>query len=213
MTLVIVNVIGMSMQQQIIIWDNDGTILGSKNPNDVNFTARVLLPNVSHVMHGAALNIICSGTKTPGAELQNWDPEGIIKQFGVLMETLPISIATFSTAIGGVECWVMIKDAAGEIEIRKAHEDPRYQHLIGHFKKPGIGMLLVIQDVVAELYHQTIDATTAVFVGDMLPDQQAAESFGIPFIEAHKIHTMHEDTPLIALIGPITQRHPAASLQ
>jgi len=206
MTLVIVNVIGMSMQQQIIIWDNDGTILGSKNPNDVNFTARVLLPNVPHVMHSAALNIICSGTKIAATELHNWDPEGIIKQFSILMETLPISLATFSPAIGGVECWVMIKRATGEIEIRKAHEDPRYQHLIGHFKKPGIGMLLVIQDVVTELYNQTIDATTAIFVGDMLPDQQAAESFGIPFIEAHKIHTMHQDTPLAALIGPMAQQ-------
>jgi hypothetical protein len=194
--------IGMSMQH-IIIWDNDGTILGSKHPNDVE---RVLLPNVSQVMHGAVLNVICSGTKTSVTELQNWDPKKIIQQFSVLMETLPISLATFSPAIGGVECWIMIKHASGEIEIRKAHEDPRYQHLIGYFKKPGVGMFVVIQDLVAELYNQTIDRNTTVFVGDMLPDQQAAENFGIPFIEAHKIHTMHQDTALAALVGPITQQ-------
>ena len=198
------------MQPQIMIWDNNGTIIGSKDPHDMNFAAKVILPNVPQVMQGASLNIICSGTKTAETEARYWDPHATIEHFTVLMEKLPISAATFSPAIGGVECWVMIKHATGTMEIRKAHEDVRYQHFIGHFKKPGIGMLVVIEDLVAELFNQTVDATTTIFVGDMLPDQQVAESFGIPFIEAQKIHTMRHDTVLAALVGPITQ--PTASL-
>jgi len=193
--------LGIAMQPQIIIWDNDGTVMGSKNPNDITSSAKVILPNVADVMQRSGINIICSGTKTAESELQNWDPVKIIEQFNVLMEKLPVSLATFSPAIGGVECWVMIKHATGNIEIRKAHEDPRYQHLIGHFKKPDIGMLVVIRDLVTELFAQAIDASTTVFIGDAWQDQQAAQNFGIPFVDAHKIHTMALDTKLMTLVN------------
>jgi hypothetical protein len=169
----------------IIIWDNDGTVTGSINPND---PTRVILPHVPEVMAASKLNIICSGIKTPESESQNWDPDWIIARFTMMMATLPISMVTFSPAIGGIECWVMIKRSDTTIEIRKAHEDPRYAHYIGQFKKPDIGMLVVIRDIVSELFSDNVDADTAIFIGDSIQDQQAAETFGIPFVDASVVH-------------------------
>lgn len=128
------------MWEQIIIWDNDGTIQGSKDPND---PTKIILPNVESTMkRPGVLNIICSGCKTPESEVQNFDPQKVASRLQSLMDKLPIQVATFSTAIGGVECYVVLKKKKG-YEIRKAHEEPSYKHLIGQFKKPGIGMFLL----------------------------------------------------------------------
>jgi hypothetical protein len=37
--------------------------------------------------------------------------------------------------------------------IRKAHEDPRYHHFIGQFKKLGVGMLVVIIDMIRHVLY------------------------------------------------------------
>ncbi len=182
-----------TIKQNIIIWDNDGTIMGSKDPNDSSSKSRVILPNVQKVMQKShTINVVCSGCKTPESELQNFDPERIIIQLKKLMTDLPIDIATFSPAIGGTECWVIIKKGVNDFEIRKAHEDDRYKHLIGQFKKPGIGMLVVIKDLLGELLIIS-DETNTVFIGDAWQDQKAANDFGIPFIEAKSIHTMQDE--------------------
>ena len=49
----------------IIIWDNNGTIMGSKNPNDTTHSAKIILPNIEKIMRkNKTTNIICSGCKT-----------------------------------------------------------------------------------------------------------------------------------------------------
>lgn len=178
-----------SLNKDVIIWDNDGTIMGSKNPND---PTKVILPNIHNVMtNNKAIHIICSGCKTPESELQNFDPESVIKRFLVLMDQLPIQVAVFSPAIGGVECYILIKKHSdAKIIIRKAHEEARYKHLIGQFKKPGIGMLVVIQDLLKEEFNTTMKKTNSVMIGDTWHDEQASNGIDIPFIDAKHIHNM-----------------------
>jgi histidinol phosphatase-like enzyme len=178
------------INKEIIIWDNDGTIMGSKNPHDTTDKAKVILPNVQQVMTASnAVHVICSGCKTPESELQNFDPESIIKRFTALMEQLPIKVAVFSPAIGGTECYVIIKKTGSDsITIQKAHEDIRYQHLIGQFKKPGIGMLVVIRDVLDAEFGIIMSNDNAVMVGDTWHDEHAAVAVGIPFVDATYIH-------------------------
>jgi len=182
------------MPKTILIWDNDGTVMGSANPNDSSHQAKILLPNVQRLMEiEGIINIICSGCKTPESELQNFDPQRVIERFTALMNKLPISLATFSPAIGGTQCYVVIKhSSADDLEIRTAHEDQRYMHLVGQFKKPGIGMLMVIQDLLQELY-QIEDRTNLFFIGDTWHDEHAARAMTIPFIPAQQIHGLSED--------------------
>lgn len=168
--------------------------MGSANPNDTSSNAKVLLPNVQRIMETAGtINIICSGCKTPESELQNFDPQHVIERFKLLMDKLPIALATFSPAIGGTECYVIIKrSSVDDLEIRKAHEDSRYMHLVGQFKKPGTGMLVVIQDLLQELNY-AYGSTKLFFIGDTWHDEHAATSLGIPFIPAQQVHALPED--------------------
>ena len=186
------NLIKELIHKEVIIWDNDGTITGSKNPNDKSDKAKVILPNIEHMMaKSKAINIICSGCKTPESELQNFDPETIIKKFTKLMDQLPIQVAVFSPAIGGIECYIIIKKHANnEIIIRKAHEEARYKHLIGQFKKPCLGMLFVIKDLLKEEFGFTIQSTNTVLIGDTWHDEHAASGMNIQFLDATKIHNM-----------------------
>lgn len=177
--------------KEIIIWDNDGTIMGTIDPHDTKRGSRVILPNVEHIMTTSkALHVVCSGCKTATSELQNFNAENIIKRFTVLMSQLPIAAATFSPAIGGTECWVILKNN-NEIHIRKAHKEPRYHHLIGTFKKPEIGMLTVIRDLLRKEFNVVIKSSNSLFIGDSWHDKQAATSAEIPFLEATHIHTMN----------------------
>jgi len=92
----------------IIIWDKNGTITSSVNPNDIS---NVILPNVKEAMNRKqGINIICSGCRTPESESQNFDPKKIIDKMKVLMKEFPICAAVFSAAIGGVECYVILKN-------------------------------------------------------------------------------------------------------
>jgi hypothetical protein len=159
--------------------------MGSQNPNDLSSTASLILPNVERVMNESnAMNIICSGCKTPESERQNFYPEKIIGKFTPLMMKLPITIATFSPAIGGSQCYVVIKDSEGEFSTLKAHEDIRYQKYANQFKKPGIGMLAVIKDLVQQ------DPADMIMIGDTWHDKIAAQKFGIPFLDAKHIHQL-----------------------
>lgn len=177
----------------IIIWDNHGTITGSKNPTD---TARIILPNIEKIMRQKnTINIVCSGTKSEH-ELQNFDPNTIIEELTTLMNKLPIQLAIFSPAAGGTECWVIIKNKTGAIEISKAHENTRYTNYRGKFKKPDTGMLIVIKDILKEIFGYTIDATNAIFIGDALQDKQAATNFGIPFMFAQEIHQLSDNAQI-----------------
>lgn len=178
------------LQKDIIIWDNDGTIMGSKNPNDTSDNSKIILPNIENVMRSTrAINIICSGCKTPESELQNFDSENIIKKFTKLMNQLPIQVAVFSPAMGGKECYIIIKKINSEnIKVIKAHEDIRYQEYIGHFKKPDIGMLIVIQDILKEEFNKIMIATNTVMIGDTWHDEHAAFKMNIPFLNAVQVH-------------------------
>lgn len=74
------------------------------------------------------------------------------------------------------------------IIIRKAHEEPRYQKYIGEFKKPDIGMFVVIKDLALEEFGQTISDSNSVMIGDTWHDEAAAKAFGIKFMDAKIIY-------------------------
>ena len=115
------------VKQKILLWDNDGTVTGSKDPNDTSGSAKIILPGVEPMMRKANFNFIISGFKSPESEAQNFDPEKIAAKFIDLMKKLPINAAAFSPAIGGVACYIVVKKSDGKVEIRKAHEDLRYK--------------------------------------------------------------------------------------
>lgn len=170
--------------KKIILWDNDGTISASKSPND---PTKIILPNIEKTMHSADYNFIISGFASPESEAQNFDPEKTVARFIELMGKLPICATAFSPTIGGVACYVIIKKSDSLI-IKKAHNDPRYQKYIGSFKKPGIGMFVVMKDIAQEEFGKTIDGTTSLMIGDTWHDETAATTFGIPFLHASSIH-------------------------
>jgi hypothetical protein len=176
-----------AMQQKILLWDNDGTVTGSKDPNDKGMHAKIILPGVEETMQKAEFNFIISGFKSPESELQNFDPDKTASKFIDLLSQLPISAAAFSPTIGGVACYVVIKKD-GKFFIKKAHEEPRYKKYIGEFKKPGIGMFLVIRDLALEEFGQIIDSKSAIMIGDTWHDEMAAKTFGVPFMDAKIIH-------------------------
>ncbi|MBP6985221.1 MAG: hypothetical protein KBB83_01365 [Alphaproteobacteria bacterium] len=178
----------MTLKQRILIWDNDGTVTGSKDPNDSASQAKVILPGVEQAMAKADFNCIISGFKSPESEAQNFDPDKVATKFIDLMGNLPIRAAAFSPSIGGVACYVVIKKYDESIIIKKAHEDPRYEKHIGEFKKPGIGMFVVMRDLVREEFGHVIDEHTSIMIGDTWHDEAAATSFGIPFMAAKVVH-------------------------
>lgn len=184
--------------KKVIIWDHDGTIVGSVDPND---PTRRIMPNVAKVMNSKdTFNIICSGCKTASSELQDFDPDLIIAHFTQLMNQLSLHAAVFSPARGGTECWVMIKREDNNIEVRKAHEDPQYSPFIGQFKKPGIGMFVVIRDLLEELHSLKMSAENSVMIGDAWHDMVATYDVGLPFIHAKSIHGMCEETEYSELV-------------
>lgn len=174
------------MKGKILLWDNDGTILGSNNPNDKSLKSKVILPGVEDVMHQAKFNFVISGFKSLESEAQNFDPEKNIDRFIELMNKLSISAVAFSPSIGGIHCYVVIKKD-NKIIIKKAHEDIRYKQYIGKFKKPDIGMFVVMVDIALEEFNQVIDKDNTIMIGDTWHDQKAAKDFGIPFIDAQII--------------------------
>ena len=182
------------MNHKILIWDNDGTVTGSADPNDLSNNAKLILPGVEATMLAADFNFIISGFKSVESEAQNFDPEKVIAKFKELMTQLPINAAAFSPSIGGIACYTVIKKLDGNLFIKKAHEDPRYAKYIGEFKKPGIGMFVVMRDIAREEYSQIIDKNTAIMIGDTWHDEQAAESFGISFIDASVIHEREKNS-------------------
>ena len=182
------NINGIEMEGKIIIWDNDGTITGAKDPNDKTSQAKIIFPGVKQVMEKAKFNFVISGFKSPESEKQNFDPELVAEKFRKLMEELPISIAAFSPTIGGVACYIVIKNNE-KISFVKAHENPRYSAYIGKFKKPDVGMFQVVSDIALAEFGVKINAENTLMIGDTWHDKLAAESFGIPFLEAKLIHS------------------------
>ena len=67
----------MSMKQ-ILLWDNDGTIIGSNDPNDKTSQAKIILPGVEEAMQNSEFNFVISGFKSPESQAQNFDPEKVI---------------------------------------------------------------------------------------------------------------------------------------
>lgn len=104
------------------------------------------------------------------------------------MLELPIQIAVFSPKIGGIECYAILK-ADDNFHVIAAHLLPQYSQYIGEFKKPGIGMLVVIADILSDF-----KLAEMVFIGDSWYDKKAAHSFGIPFIEVKTIHNLASNT-------------------
>jgi hypothetical protein len=176
------------ISHEILIWDNDGTITGAKNPNDQSDKAKIILPNVKATMEKASYNFIISGFKSLESEAQDFDPEKVKDNFNKLMENLPINAAAFSPSIGGVACYVLIKKLDGNMAFKKAHEEARYEQFIGQFKKPGIGMFMVIKDIAWEEFGQRIEAGNTMMIGDTWHDEKAAQDFGIPFLAAENVH-------------------------
>lgn len=173
------------IQQKILLWDNDGTVTGSVSPND---PSKIILPGVETAMRRSTFNGIISGFASPESEAQNFDPDRVAARFKDLMSVLPVRVAIFSPTIGGVECYAVVKKPDRSIVVRKAHEDERYKQYIGEFKKPGIGMFVVMRDIAQEVFGIVIDAASSVMIGDTWHDQAAATRFGIPFVDACLVH-------------------------
>lgn len=180
------------MNTRIILWDHDGTITGRKNPNDKN-TSNIVLPGVKEIMNKTAFNFVISGFKSPESEAQNFDPNLIIAKFINLMDTLPIQAAAFSPTIGGIECYVVIKAADG-IFVKKAHEETLYREYVSKFKKPDIGMFIVMRNIAKKEFNQAINNNNTIMVGDTWHDKEAAQAFGIPFMHAQEIHSQQLNT-------------------
>ena len=171
--------------QTILVWDSDGTVVGPKNPHDYHDHTKIILPGVETAMRKALFNCMISGTKTPSS--QDYDPETLIPGFKDLIEKLPIRAVAFSASKDGIDCYVLVKKSDGAIETRKAHEDVRYQQYRGLFKKPAVGMFVVLRDIAQE-FGYTIDSATSLMIGDTIYDEQGAKNFGIPFLYANVIH-------------------------
>lgn len=176
------------MTHKILFWDNDGTITGAKNPDDTKGRTKGILPGVEATMKGAQLNIVISGTRTAESNQKDWDVDRVTQMFMDLMRVLPIHMVAFSPLKGGTACYVLIKKPDGAIVMKKAHEEERYQKYQGHFKKPDIGMLVVLKDTAAEEFCVSITPTNSLLIGDMDQDKEAAHAFGIPFVDAQMIH-------------------------
>lgn len=171
----------------VLLWDNDGTISDSKNPNDDKFSnVKTILPGVQDLMKHASYNFIISGCKTPESERHDFNPDKVILKFRALMERLPIKMVVFSLHIGGVSCYVLIQNNDNEVIIKKAHEDKRYKTYIGKFKKPDIGMFVVMRDMAKKVFNQTITSFNTIMIGDSWHDEIAAQTFGVPFVIQNK---------------------------
>ena len=105
--------------KKILIWDNDGTIMGQKKPNDNSCKAKTILPGVADAMQDADYNFVISGFKSKESEAQNFDPEKIITRFTELIKNLPINAALFSPTIGGICCYAVIKKTNDNIISKK----------------------------------------------------------------------------------------------
>lgn len=177
------------IDKKILIWDNDGTITRSTDPNDKSNAAKTIFPGVKETMMKADYNFIISGFKSPESEAQNFDPEKVSAKFIKLMQELPINVAIFSPAIGGIACYAVIKDKNNNFTAIKAHENPKYSEYIGRFKKPEIGMFVVLRDYAYIEFGIEINANTSLMIGDTWHDEQAAREFGIPFLTAGNVHS------------------------
>lgn len=180
----------MLQSSDVIIWDNDGTILGAAQDQTMPFQKKILMPRVEEVMmFHKGLNIICSGCKTEFSETVNFDPYRIINKLKTLMWYLPIQIAVFSPKIGGVECYALVyNQAGGSLEVVELHSIARYAEWVGRFKKPDIGMFVVIRDLLYERYNLEFQHHRSVMIGDSWQDEKAALDFGLPFVEAKHVH-------------------------
>ena len=185
----------MPAHSRLLVWDKDGTVTSSKDPNDPSSDADLIFPNIATIMNTpGVINAICTGSRQAESEVQNYDPERIIAKLTHFMNQLPISIATFSPAIGGTQCYAVYRDKNGATQIRKAHEELSYAHLKGAFKKPETGMLQVITDLVSELYGALPSAQDSRMIGDLWFDEAAARAYHLPFISAFKVHELPSAT-------------------
>lgn len=179
-------IVPKEITQTVLVWDSDGTVVGPKNPHDQNDHTKIILPGIETAMHQAHFNCMISGTKTPTS--QDYNPEVLIPGFKDIMEKLPVSAIAFSATKEGLDCYVLVKKPNTPLEIRKIHEDPRYQKYRGTFKKPDVGMFIVLRDIAQE-FGYPLNATTSLMIGDTKYDEEGAKNFGISFLYAQEIHT------------------------
>jgi histidinol phosphatase-like enzyme len=209
----------MDFGKTIIFWDNDGTIMGSIDPDDKSPEAKIILPNVKQLMNESKLNVIVSGILSKNEDnCKDFDPKNFEERFLFLIRKLPITAAAFSPKRWGTACHLFFKPAfsasglidpsvifsadsldsittsSDRIFVLKAHEEQQYSEYIGKFKKPDIGMFVVMKDLLSKYYgHELEDickvrSNRFIMIGDMPQDQGAAEAFGIEFIHAKEVH-------------------------
>ena len=130
-------------------------------------------------MRQAQFNCVISGFKSLESEIQDFDPEKIALRFKDLMKILHR---------GCCPAIPSLKIHKETFISRNPTKMYGYQKFIGHFKKPNIGMFLVIKDIVQEMYGQSINTQTKLMLGDTVHDEQAAQNFGLSFLKAHFIH-------------------------
>lgn len=163
------------MQKKVIIWDNDSTIT-DRDPQDPTGKTKIILPNIKEVMGkcSATIHIICSGCQTPDTAFQHHDIGKGIDKFKNIMAQLPTVAAVFAPPIhgsmGGTDCYVVLK-RNNKISTYALHEEERYKQYIGAFKKPAIGMFVVIRDLLQEVFGIIMDAKNTIKIDDSWHDK------------------------------------------
>jgi D-glycero-D-manno-heptose 1,7-bisphosphate phosphatase len=108
--------------------------------------------------------------------------DSAIAEFQELMQMLPdVSSCYFCPDFGGAECIYLNQE--GRVVFVHAHWK-KYSHLIGSFRKPHPGMLLLaieheLRKPVAE--DRKPNQEIAEYVGDRPEDEGAAMAAGVPF--------------------------------
>lgn len=188
------------MLKKIIFWDNDGTILGSRDPDDQSVKAKTILPNVEKVMENSLLNFIISGIQVEDENTsKDFDPKMMIDRFTLLMQKIPVVAAAFSPKRHGTECYLVFQNptAKNGFTVIEVHNEKQYEKYVGKFKKPDIGMFEVILDFIKKYYNETLVLDNLnnnnlkqniVMIGDMPQDRDAAAAFEIGFIDARAVH-------------------------
>ena len=172
-----------------VFWDNDKTIKDSSNPHDgsgINIYPNII-GTMKRISENGGSNVIITGGKDPYSESVYFEPQLVLESMTVLLKQLKfIDFVLFPPAPKGVECWGIFPKG-DEYVLETFHDKEEYLNLVGEFKKPDTGMLQIAYDIL-EARGCAISKSNTVYIGDLDTDRQAAEKFGIDFIEASDIH-------------------------
>ena len=159
----------------MIIFDRDGTLIGSLTDYDANHPKHIKHPSDQKLILPMSKIIqdrgerICIASNQGGVHgtVRYTSLENVAAQMFYLFHLLPVEIALFCTDNAGERCFaVNSRGQCWEIGLD-------FPDLIGTYRKPGGGML----EIIKRLYV----APSYLYVGDMPTDEQAANAAGMEF--------------------------------